>query len=206
MILCLHHAWTFCDAGTWKRVCNQSKSSHAQRRIDRFVCELDIKGLVTKLIAGLAAMAIGLGKETSNHTAELITPILTCLTGLLMRWTTVANMMLDSHHRCRQQSPILCLRVSLQCGQGNHSAIASTKIATGFVEVSREAVLPLFNEMFSAISCVVADPDQNVKNGSELLDRLLKDIVTESKAFDVESFVPALRERMYTRDRWVCQI
>ena len=71
-----------------------------------------------------------------------------------------------------------------------------------FSEVSREAVLPLFNEMFSAISCVVADPDQNVKNGSELLDRLLKDIVTESKAFDVESFVPALRERMYTRDRW----
>ena len=70
-----------------------------------------------------------------------------------------------------------------------------------FVEVSREAVLPLFNEMFSAISCVVADPDQNVKNGSELLDRLLKDIVTESKAFNVESFVPALRERMYTRDR-----
>ena len=34
-------------------------------------------------ISGLAAMAIGLGKETSNHTAELITPILTCLTGLL---------------------------------------------------------------------------------------------------------------------------
>ena len=63
-------------------------------------------------------------------------------------------------------------------------------------------MLPLFNEMFSAISCVVADPDQNVKNGSELLDRLLKDIVTESKAFDVESFVPALRERMYTRDRY----
>ena len=172
------------------------------------MCELDIKGLVTNRIAGLAAMAIGLGKETSNHTAELITPILTCLTGLLMRWTTVANMMLDSHHRCRQQSPILCLRVSLQCGQGNHfqTAIASTEISTGFLEVSREAVLPLFNEMFSAISCVVADPDQNVKNGSELLDRLLKDIVTESKAFDVESFVPALRERMYTRDRWVCQI
>jgi vacuole morphology and inheritance protein 14 len=49
------------------------------------------------------------------------------------------------------------------------------------------------------------DPDQNVKNGSELLDRLLKDIVTESKKFDVESFIPALRERMYTRDRFVRQ-
>ena len=48
------------------------------------MCELNIKGFMTKLIAGLAAMAIGLGKETSNHTAELITPILTCLTGLMM--------------------------------------------------------------------------------------------------------------------------
>ena len=42
-----------------------------------------------------------------------------------------------------------------------------------FSKVSREAVLPLFNEMFAAISCVVADPDQNVKNGSELLDRYI---------------------------------
>jgi vacuole morphology and inheritance protein 14 len=67
--------------------------------------------------------------------------------------------------------------------------------------VSRESVLPLFNEIFSSISCVVADPDQNVKNGSELLDRLLKDIVTESKGFDVESFVPVLREQMYSRDK-----
>lgn len=121
-------------------------------------------------LIGLAAMAIGLGKETSNHTAELITPILTCLT--------------DADSRVRYYACESLYNV---------------------VKVSREAVLPLFNEMFAAISCVVADPDQNVKNGSELLDRLLKDIVTESKAFDVESFVPALRERMYTRDRFVRQ-
>ena len=48
-------------------------------------------------------------------------------------------------------------------------------------------------------STVVADPDQNVKNGSELLDRLLKDIVTESSTFDVQTFIPVLRERMYTK-------
>ena len=131
-------------------------------------------------------------------------------------------------HRCRQPSSLLCLRVSLQCGEGiaHFSQSFSSSVEWKFQvflsnlvlnifskrlwhsgqrffpQVSREAVLPLFNEMFSAISCVVADPDQNVKNGSELLDRLLKDIVTESKAFDVESFVPALRERMYTRDRY----
>jgi vacuole morphology and inheritance protein 14 len=31
-----------------------------------------------------------------------------------------------------------------------------------------------------------ADKDLNVKNGAQLLDRLIKDIVTESDAFDIE--------------------
>ena len=73
------------------------------------------------------------------------------------------------------------------------------------VKVARDHVLPMFTDIFSSISSVVADPDQNVKNGSELLDRLLKDIVTESKKFDVVAFIPVLRERMYTRDRFVRQ-
>jgi len=121
-------------------------------------------------LIGLAAMAIGLGRETGSYTEELITPILTCLS--------------DADSRVRYYACESLYNV---------------------VKVSRESVLPLFNEIFSSISCVVADPDQNVKNGSELLDRLLKDIVTESKGFDVESFVPVLRERMYSRDRFVRQ-
>ena len=63
------------------------------------------------------------------------------------------------------------------------------------VKVARDNVLPMFTDIFSAISVVVADPDQNVKNGSELLDRLLKDIVTESKKFEVASFVSVLKKR-----------
>eukprot|EP00090_Calanus_glacialis_P024131 TRINITY_DN37461_c0_g1_i1.p1 TRINITY_DN37461_c0_g1~~TRINITY_DN37461_c0_g1_i1.p1 ORF type:complete len:694 (-),score=252.55 TRINITY_DN37461_c0_g1_i1:136-2217(-) len=121
-------------------------------------------------LIGLAAMAIGLGKETGVYTEDLIMPILTCLS--------------DADSRVRYYACESLYNV---------------------VKVSRESVLPMFNEIFSSISCVVADPDQNVKNGSELLDRLLKDIVTESKKFDVESFVPILRERMYTRDRFVRQ-
>jgi len=121
-------------------------------------------------LIGLAAMAIGLGKETGAYTELLIRPILTCLS--------------DADSRVRYYACESLYNV---------------------VKVSRESVLPLFNEIFASISEVVADPDQNVKNGSELLDRLLKDIVTESKIFDVESFVPVLRERMYTRDRFVRQ-
>lgn len=42
------------------------------------------------------------------------------------------------------------------------------------MKVSREAILVHFSDIFSALSKLVADPDQNVKNGTELLDRLMK--------------------------------
>lgn len=42
-----------------------------------------------------------------------------------------------------------------------------------------------------------ADPDINVKNGAQLLDRLIKDILTESEHFDIEHFIPLLEERVY---------
>lgn len=42
------------------------------------------------------------------------------------------------------------------------------------VKVARGAIVPLFPGIFSALSRLVTDPDQSVKNGSELLDRLLK--------------------------------
>ncbi|KAH0812084.1 hypothetical protein GEV33_010705 [Tenebrio molitor] len=67
------------------------------------------------------------------------------------------------------------------------------------VKVSRGAVLPHFAAIFNALSKIATDPDQHVKNASELLDRLLKDIVTESTCFDLEGFMPLLRERIYTK-------
>ncbi|KAJ9577283.1 hypothetical protein L9F63_006122, partial [Diploptera punctata] len=66
------------------------------------------------------------------------------------------------------------------------------------VKVARGAVLPHFTDIFNALSKLAADPDQNVKNGSELLDRLMKDIVTESSSFDLVAFMPLLREKIYT--------
>ena len=52
---------------------------------------------------------------------------------------------------------------------------------------------------------LAAHPDQNVKNGAELLDRLIKDIVTESSSFDLVAFVPLLRERIYTKNTFARQ-
>ena len=41
-------------------------------------------------------------------------------------------------------------------------------------KVGRGSLLPQFNEVFDVLAKLVADPDQNVKSGAELLDRLLK--------------------------------
>ena len=58
----------------------------------------------------------------------------------------------------------------------------------------RPSAPPLFADQ------LVADPDQSVKNAAELLDRLLKDILTENGKFDVEKFMPLLSERIYVKN------
>ncbi|XP_044735191.1 protein VAC14 homolog isoform X2 [Chrysoperla carnea] len=68
------------------------------------------------------------------------------------------------------------------------------------VKAVRDAILPYFSEVFNALSKLATDPDQSVKSASEVLDRLLKDIVTESPAFDLVGFMPLLRERIYTKN------
>ncbi|XP_055376093.1 protein VAC14 homolog [Condylostylus longicornis] len=68
------------------------------------------------------------------------------------------------------------------------------------VKVARTAIIPLFPDIFQALLRLVTDPDQAVKDGSELLDRLLKDIVTESSSlFNLNQFIPLLRERVYIK-------
>ncbi|XP_025031565.1 protein VAC14 homolog isoform X1 [Python bivittatus] len=73
------------------------------------------------------------------------------------------------------------------------------------VKVARGSILPHFNVLFDGLSKLAADPDPNVKSGSELLDRLLKDIVTESNRFDLVSFIPLLRERIYSNNQYARQ-
>ncbi|XP_052481334.1 protein VAC14 homolog isoform X3 [Gossypium raimondii] len=50
-----------------------------------------------------------------------------------------------------------------------------------------------------------ADSDGNVQSAAHLLDRLVKDIVTESDQFSIEEFIPLLRERMNVLNPYVRQ-
>lgn len=57
-----------------------------------------------------------------------------------------------------------------------------------------------------ALRQLFSDPNNDVRNGAQLLDRLLKDVVTESDSFDVEKFIPLLRERIRVKDPSIRQL
>ena len=46
----------------------------------------------------------------------------------------------------------------------------------------------------------------DVKNGANLLDRLIKDIVTESESFDVERFIPLLQKYIRRTNPYIRQL
>ncbi|CAL1543961.1 unnamed protein product [Lymnaea stagnalis] len=121
-------------------------------------------------LIGLAAVAIGLGKESCTYINNLVRPVVICFHDVDSR---------VQYYACEALYNI--------------------------VKVARGAVLPHFNEIFDGLSKLTAHPDQNVKNGAELLDRLIKDIVTESSSFDLVAFIPLLRERIYTRNPFARQ-
>ena len=116
-------------------------------------------------LIGLAAMAVGLGKDTGQYIEGLIHPILACFC--------------DSDLRVRYYACESLYNV---------------------VKVARGAVLPQFTDIFAALSNLACDSEQSVKNATEILDRLMKDIVTESGLFDLVGFMPLLRERIYTKN------
>ncbi|CAK1553136.1 unnamed protein product [Leptosia nina] len=82
------------------------------------------------------------------------------------------------------------------------------------LKIVRGAALPYFTLIFDALARLAADPEPQVKQGAELLDRLVKDIVTESDSVDVSAVVGLVRERMYTRSAssrqfvvsWICAL
>ncbi|KAF1942455.1 ARM repeat-containing protein [Clathrospora elynae] len=86
-------------------------------------------------------------------------------------------------------------------------------------KVAKGEILVYFNQVFDALCKMAADSELSVKNGAELLDRLIKDIVSESAAsyvsvlhtseqedpddhephpfaFNLERFLPLLEERI----------
>lgn len=74
------------------------------------------------------------------------------------------------------------------------------------VKVGRTHILKYFNQIFDGLCKLFADVDLNVKNGANLLDRLVKDIVTESQSFNVEQFIPLLQNYIRRTNPFIRQL
>ncbi|OQR94721.1 VAC14 family protein [Thraustotheca clavata] len=73
-------------------------------------------------------------------------------------------------------------------------------------KVARQDILKYFNQIFDGLCKLFADVDVDVKNGANLLDRLVKDIVTESEVFDVELFIPLLHKYIRMTNPYIRQL
>jgi vacuole morphology and inheritance protein 14 len=73
-------------------------------------------------------------------------------------------------------------------------------------KVARTNVLRYFNQIFDGLCKLFAHVDVDVKNGANLLDRLIKDIVTETESFDIESFVPLLQKHIRRTKPYIRQL
>jgi vacuole morphology and inheritance protein 14 len=73
-------------------------------------------------------------------------------------------------------------------------------------KVSRNFVLAWFPKIFSGLCQLYSDVDVDVKNGAQLLDRLVKEIVTESTDFDVDAFIPLLQRKLKLKNPYIRQL
>jgi len=73
-------------------------------------------------------------------------------------------------------------------------------------KVARTSVLRYFNQIFDGLCKLFAHVDVDVKNGATLLDRLIKDIVTETETFDIESFIPLLQKHIKRTKPYIRQL
>ncbi|KAI1728761.1 vacuolar 14 fab1-binding region domain-containing protein [Ditylenchus destructor] len=65
------------------------------------------------------------------------------------------------------------------------------------VKICRSTALEKFTDLFDVLWKLASDTDQNVRSGSELLDRLVKEIVVGTQNFDLEFLMVLIRERIY---------
>jgi vacuole morphology and inheritance protein 14 len=73
-------------------------------------------------------------------------------------------------------------------------------------KVCRGAILKDFPALFEGLTKLYADVDVDVKNGAHLLDRLIKDIVTEAEHFSMDLFLPLLQNYIRRTNPYIRQL
>ncbi|KAG9136022.1 hypothetical protein Leryth_015881 [Lithospermum erythrorhizon] len=91
------------------------------------------------------------------------------------------------------------------CDQDGRVRYYACEALYNIAKVVRGDFIVFFNQIFDALCKLSADSDANVQSAAHLLDKLVKDVVTESDQFSIEEFIPLLRERMNVLNPYVRQ-
>ncbi|KAK3002902.1 hypothetical protein RJ639_019999 [Escallonia herrerae] len=155
-------------------------------------------------LIGLAAATVGLSAEASQHlevgdtAAKVIKFELFCV-AFALRLSSLC-FFLDAI--CQQIVPPVINSFSDQDSRVRYYACEALY---NIAKVVRGDFIVFFNQIFDALCKLSADSDPNLQSAAHLLDRLVKDIVTESDQFSIEEFILLLRERMNVLNPYVRQ-
>ncbi|KAL9652454.1 hypothetical protein ABK040_000027 [Willaertia magna] len=72
-------------------------------------------------------------------------------------------------------------------------------------KVARGKIIPYLSRVFDGLCKLSADPDVTVQNANVVLDRLLKDIITEDDSFNVDLLIPEIGKRVTANDPFTRQ-
>ncbi|KAJ3162182.1 hypothetical protein HDU88_007103 [Geranomyces variabilis] len=94
-----------------------------------------------------------------------------------------AAIALGTTELCRHLDAIIPPILSCFTDQDSRVRYYACESMYNVAKVARGDILKYFNEVFDALSKLSSDAEPSVKNGAELLDRLMKDIVSERATF-----------------------
>lgn len=102
----------------------------------------------------------------------------------------------------------LLLPPILHCFEDNQSRVRyyACESLYNVAKIARQHILTHFNVVFEGVCKLFGDVDVDVKNGANLLDRLIKDIVTESDLFDIAKFIPILQRYITRNNPYIRQL
>ena len=96
----------------------------------------------------------------------------------------------------------------LECIDDKESRVCYYAAETlyNIAKVARASILRYLNQIFDGLCKLYAHVDNDVKNAACPLDRLMKDIVTQTDSFDVEPFVPVLQKHIKRTKPYIRQL
>eukprot|EP00798_Chlamydomonas_sp_ICE-L_P022232 gene22232-29299_t len=145
----------------------------------------------------LAATTVGLGEPTEAHLGQIVPPVLASFTdqdsrgALLCLAAATVGLGEPTEAHLRQIVPPVLASFTDQDSRVRYYACEALY---NIAKVSREPFIIFFNEVFDAMFRLCADSEPNVQNAVQFLDNLVKDILTESPHFNVDAFIPKLRD------------